>query len=223
MVRITVASGGIRSVTLWRKRPSLFGLGVGLEHYVFLVLYALALQQCVLTIGQPYAAAAAHAAARKAAVAVATAAALQAAGGDVASAAAAAALAAAPAVEEPDPWADVAAAPAAAGASTWANDAIKFGAADGEEDDTPLPHKLLPAFWAMVLTVRARGAAIARFRCAARLIPYAAPVPARAGFCGAAAHLVAAGAALVHPRARGDALPRGVQAGGGHAAACHAA
>jgi hypothetical protein len=210
MVRITVASGGIRSVSLWRKRPSLFGLGVGLEHYVFLVLYALALQQCVLTIGQPYAAAAAHAAARKAAVATATAAALQAAGGDAASAAAAAALAAAaPAVEEPDPWAEAAAAPAAAGASTWADDAIKFGAADGEEDETPLPHKLLPAFWAMVLMVRARGAAIARRR-DAQLIPYA--VVPRAGVCGTAPHLVAAGAALVHPRARGNALPPSVGA-----------
>jgi hypothetical protein len=164
MVRISVASGGIRSVSLWRKRASLFGLGVGIEHYLFLVLYALAVQQCVLTIGQPYAAAAAHAAARKAAVASATAAVLQSAGGDAATVAAAAALAKPPAVEEPDPWAEAAAAAAPAPAGAWANDAVKFGAADGEEDETPLPHKLLPAFWAMVLTVRA--AAISRARAA---------------------------------------------------------
>ena len=168
--RITIASGGIRGVSLWRKRTSLFGLGVGLEHYLFLVLYALALQQCVLTIGQPYAAAAAHAAARKAAVATATANVLKSAGGDAATVAAAAALAAPPVAEEPDPWAEAAAAAPTPGTGAWANDAVKFGVAQEEEDETPLPHKLLPAFWAMVLTVRARSISPAR---ALRLTPRA--------------------------------------------------
>ncbi len=127
---------------------------------MFVALYALALQQCLATVGQPYAAAVAHAAARKAALQVATAA-LQAAG--VAGAAAGAAPAAAappePVVDEADPWEEAAAAaPTPAGGAAWAAETVSFGSTLPEdEDETPLPHVMLPAFWAMVLMVRARG------------------------------------------------------------------
>ena len=47
----------ITRIRVHRKRGTLLGLGLGIEHYVFLVLYALALEQCYSTVGHPYAAA----------------------------------------------------------------------------------------------------------------------------------------------------------------------
>jgi hypothetical protein len=125
-MRFTHDAAGIRSLSLHRKRATLLGLGLSFEHYVFAVLYALALQQCLATVGQPYAAAVAHAEAHKAAMAAALGAV-----GDAASAA----------VES-------------------AADAMaRFGDEEDGEKETPLPSQLLPAFWAMTLTVRARRAA----------------------------------------------------------------
>jgi hypothetical protein len=125
-MRFTHEATGIRRLSLHRKRATLLGLGLSFEHYVFAVLYALALQQCLSTVGQPYAAAVAHAEAHKAA--------LTAALGAVGDAASAAVESAADAV-------------------------ARFGDDEDGEKETPLPSQLLPAFWAMTLTVRGARAA----------------------------------------------------------------
>ena len=155
----------IRRLSCHRKRRSLFGLGVGFEHFVFAVLYALAAQQLFNTVGEPYAAAVAHAARQKEALEVATAAALSS-----LEAPSGGAQSAAPPPPPPrplpppeptpaddfDPWAD-----AAPSNASWDDTVVTFGFANAtsgapsadEEEKTPLPHSLLPAFWAIVLTV----------------------------------------------------------------------
>jgi len=175
----------IRGISVHRKRRTLFGLGIGIEHYVFVVLYALALQQCYQTVGQPYEAALAHAQARKAVLDTATAAALSVVTSGNSSDAAPAESPpsmplvdplpiATPVEDEPaddfDPWAETG---VANETTTW-GETVAFGKAgssssktaisatsldattsslyDDEETETPLPHPLLPAFWAMVLT-----------------------------------------------------------------------
>jgi cation-transporting ATPase 13A1 len=161
----------IRSLRLLRKRRTLFNLGWGIEHFVFAILYALAAQQCIATVGQPYAAALAHASARREALESATAALAAAAGGLGAGATRGeepSPLPPPPPAEEAedfDPWATGDDAPLAvaadnATAAAW-GDTVSFGAppADGgggdddeEDKPPPLPSPMLPAFWAMVLT-----------------------------------------------------------------------
>ena len=195
--RVTMPSfrtpAAITRIRVHRKRGTLLGLGLGIEHYVFLVLYALALEQCYSTVGHPYAAAVAHAKARQAVLETATAAALSVVTGNTTGGGAsdsgagldnttAALLSGQPTLEvDPpaavpddtpddfDPWAETGAASNGSSA-TWAAESVTFGSVKGkapgvvsvsesavsgyDPDDptTPLPHPLLPAFWAMVLT-----------------------------------------------------------------------
>lgn len=174
----------ITRIRVHRKRGTLLGLGLGIEHYVFLVLYALALEQCSSTVGHPYAAALAHAQARQAVLETATAAALSVVTGNATSVGGAdggAALVAAPPVvevpalpvddtpEDFDPWAADTGAASNGSSATWEAESVTFGGVkaaasgvvgsesavsgyDPDDPTTPLPHPLLPAFWAMVLT-----------------------------------------------------------------------
>lgn len=155
MGRIEFRHGSaIRSMSAHRKRPSFLGLKISWEHYLFMVLYALALQQCYITMGQPYANAVAHHKAMQelmpqasAAVANATVHELEDAGS---------VPLAPPEPDDFDPFAELSGKPAEdaqASATTW-GDSVHFGGEEGEDDGPPMPSPYMPAFYAILVTVR---------------------------------------------------------------------
>lgn len=156
MGRIDFRHGpAIRSMSAHRKRPSFLGLKISWEHYVFMVLYALALQQCYITMGQPYANAVAHHKAMQEALAQANAAALNTT--VVHETDAGSVPVAPPEPDDFDPFAELSGGKAEEGAeaaaTTW-GDSVKFGGQDDDEDGPPMPSPLMPSFYAILLTVR---------------------------------------------------------------------
>lgn len=162
-----------------RKRPSFLGLKISWEHYVFMVLYALALQQCYNTMGQPYANAVAHHKAMQELQAQANAAVANATAPDLD-------VGSVPLVPpEPDdfdPFAELSGKPADAAesaATTW-GDSVKFGGEDDDEDGPPMPSPFMPALYAILITVRScTNAPLAEHGARLREVPVRKNTPPR--------------------------------------------
>lgn len=139
----------MRSMSAHRKRPRFLNLNISWEHYIFLVLYAFALQQCYNTMGQPYANAVSHHKAMKELVALKA--------GAVVNATESLELEGnvpltPPEPDDFDPFAEKASTEKTA-PITW-GDSVTFGGDLDDDDAPPMPSPFMPAFYAILVTVR---------------------------------------------------------------------